>query len=99
MKFLMISNLLSLTLLGAFVNAEKLAAPVALQQRAIYIGGWPLALQASEDTGCPADTPVTCQNTKINSNMPLECCPSGQTCFVNGNGVQYCCPSSSSPLP
>jgi hypothetical protein len=100
MKSLTISNLLSLILLlGVSVNAKKPAAPVTLLQRAIYIGGWPLALQASEDTGCPADTPVTCQNTKIDPDMKLECCPSGQTCFINdGNGYQYCCPSSPSPL-
>ena len=63
MKSHMISNLLSLTLLlGASVNAKKLAAPVTIQQRAIYIGGWPLALQASEDNllpdCCPCQFPA-----------------------------------------
>jgi hypothetical protein len=88
----------SLSLLfGALVNAGRLAEPaVQVHARSLYQGGWPLALMASESTGCPAEAPVQCQN----SNTLLECCPSGQICHIDAtNGEQYCCPTGPSTPP
>jgi hypothetical protein len=78
------------------VNATKLAEPVVqVHERALYEGGWALALMASESAGCPAEAPVQCTET----GSTLECCPSNQICHIGGtDDVQYCCPTGLSIL-
>jgi hypothetical protein len=67
-------------------------APLVLQERATYNGGWALAIPGSS---CPADAPVACSTAGGSVNP--ACCPNGQTCFGLEN--QHCCPTSSFPLP
>jgi hypothetical protein len=61
-------------------------APLVLQKRATYNGGWALAIPG---TTCPADAPVACPTEGGNVNP--TCCPNGQTCF--GLESPHCCPS------
>jgi hypothetical protein len=81
------SLLLTLLLLPARAYQGSLA-PLAIQQRGTYNGGWALGL--SGDT-CPSDAPVQCGGGGTN---PM-CCPPGQTCF--GTAALYCCPTGASP--
>jgi hypothetical protein len=80
---------LLLTLLFSPARAyQGSLAPLAIQQRGTYNGGWALGL--SGDT-CPSDAPVQCGGGGTN---PM-CCPPGQTCF--GTTALYCCPTGASP--
>jgi len=97
MKSLLVFAFFSLPLLfGTPVNAERSAEPaVQAHARAVYQGGWALALAASETVGCPVEAPVPCQN----NYTTLACCPGNQVCHINTNSeLQYCCPTGPSTL-
>jgi hypothetical protein len=77
------------------VSALSLAEPVFQNlNKRVYNGGWPLGTAGFSST-CPAAAPVTCGSSIKNPTNPA-CCPSGQTCFTNGD-EQYCCPSGIAP--
>lgn len=83
--------LLSFSLSVGARSTPAVAAIQHLSPRAIYQGGWPLALAGSASTTCPSDTPVLCDSKSVNPS----CCPSGQTCiFGSSVDANYCCPTS-----
>lgn len=76
---------------AALLLSTGLASPglfprIVSQERATYNGGWALGLPSP---GCPADAPVSCQDSSGDINP--TCCPFGQTCF--GFETPYCCPT------
>lgn len=90
---ILFSATLSLLSFSLGVDARSTPAIPAIQHlspRAIYQGGWPLALAGSASTTCPSDTPVLCDSKLVNP----ACCPAGQTCiFGGGQDANYCCPT------
>jgi hypothetical protein len=85
----------SLNGVDAGKSVKAVPAIQNLNRRAIYQGGWPLALLGSASTTCPDEAPVKCASKSLNP----ACCPGGQTCiYGSGPYANYCCPTSTSHL-
>jgi hypothetical protein len=102
-KLALTTTLLSLSSVAidvVYARAARSLAVPAIQHsnapRAVYQGGWPLALAGTASTTCPSEATVFCSTKQVNP----ACCPTGQTCVFNPSlYVNYCCPSGNFPLP